>query len=59
MTKVKLHTTQKAASLYADHYPELVTDKGRRIDLLTLTLRRGSGQAIDEKDYDIKHYENI
>ncbi len=50
-------------------------DKGWRIDLLALTLQPGSestlnelngltlqetsGQAINEKDCDIKHYENI
>ena len=52
LTKAKLKKTQRAASLYAGHYPELVKDnKGWRIDLAAL--------VINEEGYNIRHYENI
>lgn len=52
LTKTKLKKTQRAASLYAGHYPELIKDdKGWQIDLLALTINR--------ENCDIKYYENI
>ncbi len=67
LTKAKLRKTQKAASLYAGHYPELVKDRGWRIDLIALTLRHDSGSILSEsnrltisgENCDIRHYENI
>ncbi len=68
LTKAKLRKTQKAASLYAGHYPEKVNEKkGWRIDLIALTLRHDSGSILSEsnrltisgENCDIRHYENI
>ncbi len=53
LTKAKLRKTQKAASLYAGHYPEKINgERGWRIDLLAIGLKMGS-------EPEIKHYENI
>lgn len=64
LTTAKLTKLQRTASLYANHNQDLVDDKkGWRIDLLAITLNINSefveGLTIKEKDYVIKHYENI
>lgn len=52
LTGSKLRKLKRMASLYANHYPELVNDdKGWQIDLLAITVK---GDI-----FDIKHYENI
>jgi len=52
LTKSKLQKLKKTACLYAGHNTKLIKDnKGWQIDLIALT--------IDEKNCDIKHYENI
>ncbi|MCX6702357.1 MAG: YraN family protein [Candidatus Wolfebacteria bacterium] len=52
MSRQKILKTQKAAQLYAGHYPEKIDEKrGWRIDLIALTT--------NGKNYEIKHYENI
>jgi len=53
MSRQKILKTQKAARLYAGHYPNKIDEKrGWRIDLLAITLKTGSTPEIT-------HYENI
>ena len=60
LTNSKLQKLKRTASLYAGHRQELIKDeKGWRIDLIALTLQETSGQAINEKGCDIKHYTKI
>ncbi|MBI2628218.1 MAG: YraN family protein [Candidatus Niyogibacteria bacterium] len=52
MTSAKMRKFKRTAELYAGEHQELFNDKkGWRIDLLALTMK--------EKDFVIKHYENI
>ena len=51
MTSAKVTKTKRAALAYANAHPELVTDKGWRIDMISVELR-GTATAI-------RHYENI
>ena len=57
VSKSKLIKTQRAASLYAGHYPEKVDDeKGWRIDLLAICI---NDYSANNEDCAVKHYENI
>jgi len=57
LTAVKLKKLRRTASLYAGHNQELIKDKrGWRIDLVAINLNNLTDL---EKDFDIKHYENL
>ena len=51
MTSAKVMKTKRAALAYANANPELVTDRGWRIDMISVELR---GTATE-----IRHHENI
>jgi len=60
VTKAKLRKTQKAASLYAGHYPEKISgEKGWRIDLIAIAIKDTHDLTDYKKDCDIRYYENI
>lgn len=60
LTKAKLRKTQKAASLYAGHYPEKINyKKGWRIDLIAIVLSAPNNLTDSAKNCNIGHYENI
>ncbi len=65
LTGAKLTKLQRTASLYANHNSEMVNDeKGWRIDLIAITIKGALPEpaeplTISNKDYVIKHYENI
>lgn len=52
LTHSKLGKLQKTASLYAGHYPEKVSTKGWRMDLITIIIEVGKSPKIEQ-------YENI
>ena len=57
MTLAKMRKFKRTAALYAGDHQELFNDqKGWRLDLIAITI---NGLTIKEKDFLIKHYENI
>lgn len=57
LTKAKLGKLQKTASLYTGHYPERVSEKGWRIDLVAITINDDYND--DKTNPKVEHYENI
>src|SRR3989344_5886964 len=60
LTASKLGKLQKTAQLYTGHYPEKVSEKGWRIDLLAIRVNYDNDHDIDKKANapEVKHYEN-